>query len=97
MTLEWETALAESYKISDDEKTIIYTLPKDLKWSDGEPLTADDFVDAVNLIYLDEEVQTNSRNGLMPSGQATEWEKIDDYTLSVTFPFVYAGIFNGST
>lgn len=96
MTLEWETALAESYEISADEKTITYTLPKDLKWSDGEPLTADDFVEAVNLIYLDEAVETNNRNALMPSGQATEWKKIDDYTLSVTFPFVYAGMFNST-
>ncbi len=96
MTLEWEKALAESYVISDDQKSITYTLPENLKWSDGEPLTARDFVDAVNMIYLDEDVQTNSRSGLMPGGIATEWEKIDELTLKVTFPFVYAGIFNAT-
>ncbi len=97
MTLDWEMSLAESYTISADEKTITYKLKPDLKWSDGEPLTAADFVDAVNLIYLDPEVQTNSRSALMPSGIATEWEQLDDLTLSVTFPFVYAGIFNSTS
>jgi oligopeptide transport system substrate-binding protein len=31
-------------KVSDDGKTYTITLKKDLKWSDGQPLTADDFV-----------------------------------------------------
>jgi peptide/nickel transport system substrate-binding protein len=31
-------------KTSDDPLTVKYTLKKDLKWSDGEPITADDMV-----------------------------------------------------
>ncbi|MBE0608133.1 MAG: peptide ABC transporter substrate-binding protein [Dehalococcoidia bacterium] len=31
-------------KVTDDGKTYTITLKKDLKWSDGQPLTADDFV-----------------------------------------------------
>ncbi len=31
-------------KVSDDGKTYTITLKKDLKWSDGQPLTAEDFV-----------------------------------------------------
>ncbi|MEG1972442.1 MAG: peptide ABC transporter substrate-binding protein, partial [Oscillospiraceae bacterium] len=38
-----EPAQAESYKISDDKMTYTFTLRKDLKWSDGSPLTAKDF------------------------------------------------------
>ncbi len=34
--------LADNWKISDDQLTITVNLKKDLKWSDGEPLTADD-------------------------------------------------------
>lgn len=97
LTLEWEPGIAESWVISDDERTITYTLREGLKWSDGTDLTASDFVDAVNLIYLDPAVETNSRNALMPSGEATVWEKIDERTFSVTFPFVYAGIFNSTS
>ncbi len=35
---------AESYKISDDGLTYTFTLRDGLKWSDGTPLTAEDFV-----------------------------------------------------
>lgn len=36
--------LAESYEYADDQKSITYTLREGLKWSDGEPLTADDLL-----------------------------------------------------
>lgn len=35
---------AESYEVSDDGLTYTFKLRKDLKWSDGSPLTANDFV-----------------------------------------------------
>ncbi len=34
--------LADNWKISDDQLTITVNLKKDLKWSDGRPLTAED-------------------------------------------------------
>lgn len=37
-------SLAESWDISDDNKTIVFHLRKGVKWSDGKPLTAHDFV-----------------------------------------------------
>lgn len=36
--------LAEKYEVSKDQKTITFTLKKDVKWSDGKPLTAKDVV-----------------------------------------------------
>ncbi|HBJ29207.1 MAG TPA: peptide ABC transporter substrate-binding protein, partial [Cobetia sp.] len=38
---------AESWQISDDGKTYTFTLREDGKWSDGEPVTAEDFVYAL--------------------------------------------------
>lgn len=35
---------AESWEISDDRKTYTFRLRPNLRWSDGRPLTADDFV-----------------------------------------------------
>lgn len=35
---------AEDYKVSDDNLTYTFTLRDGLKWSDGSPLTAEDFV-----------------------------------------------------
>jgi len=37
-------AIAESYEVSDDGLTYIFHLRKDAKWSNGDPVTADDFV-----------------------------------------------------
>ena len=37
-------AQAESYEVSDDGLTYTFTLRDGLKWSDGEPVTAEDYV-----------------------------------------------------
>ena len=94
-TLEWEPWLAESWVISADEKTITFTLREGLQWSDGEPLTARDFVDGVNDVYYNEEITgaSSTRNALRNAGGDSIWQQLDDRTLSVTLPNVYAGIF----
>ena len=43
-TYAWEPGLAEKWEISPDGKTFTFHLYKDLKWSDGKPLTAQDVV-----------------------------------------------------
>jgi len=98
-TLEWEPALAESWEISDDQRTITYSLREDLKWSDGEPLTARDFVEAVNEIYYNEAIggAGSTRNSLNGAGGPSVWELIDERTFSVTVPNVYAGLFGLTT
>lgn len=58
-TAELEPALAESWKISEDKKQIIFQLRQGLKWSDGQDLTAEDVVFSYNEIYF---------NPLIPSG-----------------------------
>ncbi len=37
-------AIAESYELSEDGKTYTFKLREDAKWSNGDPVTADDFV-----------------------------------------------------
>lgn len=97
-TLEWEPAAAESYEISADQRTITLSIREDMRWSDGEPVTAEDFVFAYNHVALREDVQSNARSGLYiaPEPGALEEpvrvELIDEFTLSITLPTVYAGI-----
>jgi peptide/nickel transport system substrate-binding protein len=62
VTGEIEPALAESWKISDDKKRIVFTLREGLKWSDGAPLTADDVMFTYNDIYFNEEIPTDIRD-----------------------------------
>lgn len=64
LTGEIEPALAESWDISSDDLKIIFTLRSDLKWSDGEPLTADDVVFTYQDIYLNEAIPTDTRDVL---------------------------------
>tara|TARA_B110000438_G_scaffold78251_1_gene78439 strand:+ start:1329 stop:3128 length:1800 start_codon:yes stop_codon:yes gene_type:complete len=43
-TLEPQPGVAESWAISKDRKTYTFTLRKNAKWSNGDPVTAQDFV-----------------------------------------------------
>lgn len=43
-TLDLRGELAEKFTLSDDKKTVTFTLRDGLKWSDGVPLTSDDFL-----------------------------------------------------
>src|SRR5579875_2155414 len=47
-TADLELALASSYEIKDNGTTYIFTLKDNLKFSDGRPLTAQDFVRSIN-------------------------------------------------
>ncbi|HHU13166.1 MAG TPA: peptide ABC transporter substrate-binding protein [Clostridiaceae bacterium] len=49
-----EPALAESWDISEDGKTYTFTLREGLKWSDGTPLTAEDFVYSIQRVLTPE-------------------------------------------
>jgi peptide/nickel transport system substrate-binding protein len=59
-----EPALAESWDISEDKKRIVFTLRKNLKWSDGQPLTADDVVFTFEDVILNKRVPTALKDSL---------------------------------
>jgi peptide/nickel transport system substrate-binding protein len=61
---EIQPALAESWEISEDQKRIIFTLRKGLKWSDGEPLTADDVVFTYKDIYTNPAIPSYAKDFL---------------------------------
>lgn len=55
--------LCEDYKVSEDGKTYTFTI-KDAKWSDGEPVTADDFVYGIKRgLGYGEENSYNAQDG----------------------------------
>jgi peptide/nickel transport system substrate-binding protein len=64
LTGKIEPALAESWQISEDKMKITFTLKKNLKWSDGKPLTADDVVFTYNQLYLNQEIPSADRDVL---------------------------------
>ena len=68
--------LAESYELADDLKSITFTLREGLKWSDGEPLTADDVVFTYDYIK-----QFPALDFISVSAQLASVEKVDDRTV----------------
>jgi len=74
LTRELEPVLAESWKISDDKLRIEFALKDGLKWSDGQPLTADDVMFSFQEVYLNPQIPTAVRdilqvgdNGALPT------------------------------
>ncbi|MEM1252448.1 MAG: ABC transporter substrate-binding protein [Cyanobacteria bacterium P01_H01_bin.21] len=61
-TGEIEPELAESWEFSDDGLALTYTMRENLKWSDGEPLTADDVLFTYNDVFLNDTIPTQIRD-----------------------------------
>jgi ABC-type transport system substrate-binding protein len=93
LTAEIEPALASSWEISEDKKTITFHLRKGIKWSDGEPFTADDVIFTFNDLVFNPDVNTDYRDVLQVKGQPIRFEKVDDYTIKVTLPEPFRPIF----
>lgn len=71
-------ALAESWEISDDERTVTFTLRQGVTFHNGEELTADDVVFSWETYRQD--IVTYASNWSI----ASSVEKIDDYTVAVS-------------
>ncbi|MEP7285343.1 MAG: peptide ABC transporter substrate-binding protein [Chloroflexota bacterium] len=66
---------------SKDGKTTTIKLKKGLKWSDGEPLTADDVVFTYNMI---KDKANNMAQGAQIQEAVDKAEKVDDVTVKLT-------------
>ncbi|MBD3941987.1 ABC transporter substrate-binding protein [Microbacterium sp. NEAU-LLC] len=79
--------LAESIEPADDGLSVTVTLKEGLKWSDGEPLTADDVV----FTYTNKAVRENGNADLLYVGdQPITAEATDDRTVVFHLPSVSA-------
>jgi peptide/nickel transport system substrate-binding protein len=89
-TQDLKPGLAESWTNSPDGKTWTITLRKNLRWSDGEPLTADDVVFTCNDLIFNPKIDNVTRDSFMINGQPFVAKKIDDLTFQIVTPEVYA-------
>lgn len=91
----YEPNLAESIEVSDDVTEYTFHLRKGIKWSDGEPFTADDIMFYIEDVMFDPDLSpTGPGADWLPTEMAADFraEKIDDYTVKFIFPEPY-GIF----
>jgi peptide/nickel transport system substrate-binding protein len=86
---EVEPGLAVSWTNASDGMTWTFTLRKNLRWSDGEPLTADDVIFTWNVIY-NPEIDNVMRDAFIVDGKKFAVTKIDDLTVQVVTPEIYA-------
>ncbi len=84
--LELEPELAQSWSISDDQKTITFTLKPNLKWADGQPLTSHDVYFTWKLV-TDPNTRTPYSSDYLLVKEA---RVIDDQTFSVRYEENYA-------
>ena len=83
-----EPALAKSWKVSADHLRYTLTLRKGLRFSDGQPLDADDVVFTFH-VYLDESVHATQRDLLILGGKPIAVRKVDRWTVVFEFPRPY--------
>ncbi|MGB6485069.1 MAG: ABC transporter substrate-binding protein [Candidatus Acidiferrales bacterium] len=96
-TQRTEPALAKSWSVSHDGRTYTLQLRRGLRFSDGQPFTADDVVFSFQL-YLDEKIHSSQRDLLIIGGKPISVERVDDYTVRFQLAQPYAAaerIFDG--
>ena len=82
--------LAESWSVAADQKTWTFKLRRGVRWSDGEPLTADDVVFTWNDLMYNRESNRVTFDLFRIGSQPFAVTKVDDFTVRVVTPEVFA-------
>ncbi len=80
-TREYLPALADSWAFDDDNKTIYFKLNQQAKWSDGQPITADDFVFLFEFMASDHLKAPWYKDYF--SNKIAGMTRYDDYTIAI--------------
>ena len=81
----WTPNVAQELIISEDSTEFTFILREGMRWSDGEPFTADDILFWYENIILNEELSPSIPNTYTVGGEPAIVEKIDDYTIVFKF------------
>ncbi len=89
-----EPGLAEKWEIAPDQKSITFHLRRNVRWFDGQPLTARDVLFTLKVIY-DPKVPNSLRPGLLIDGRPLTAQALDDYTVVMRLPRPFAPLLYG--
>lgn len=82
-------SIAKSVTQTDDGKITRVALRKGMKWSDGAPFTADDFVFWFEDIYSNKNIVPTGIADMSPAGKPGKIVKIDEVTVEFQFEVPY--------
>jgi peptide/nickel transport system substrate-binding protein len=96
LTVKLEPALAESWEVTNNGQRVLINLRPNLKWSDGQPLTADDIVFSYNDVYLNPAIPTPIKDALKigESEKLPTVKKISNLQVEFTVPEPFAPFIN---
>ncbi|MFN8493669.1 MAG: ABC transporter substrate-binding protein [Caldilineaceae bacterium] len=77
--------LLETWEWNDKATELTTHFRQGLKWSDGQPMTVDDYLFWWNDLVIDESVPVVEPAGTRVGGELMKVDKVDDYTLKFTF------------
>jgi peptide/nickel transport system substrate-binding protein len=89
ITEKFEPGLAKEWEISPCQKQFTFYLRKGVRWSDSSPFTADDVLFTFQAIY-DPRYPNRKATEFRIDGKPFEVTKIDDYTIRITTPDIFA-------
>ncbi len=84
---EYIPYMASSYTVSKDKLVWTVNIRKGMKWSDGKPIVADDWVTTFK-IHTDEDVGSNSYDSFFINEKPIVISKVDNDTIKIVFPTV---------
>jgi len=84
--------IVKSFEIAKDFKSMTIVLRKGMKWSDGAPFTADDFMFWYQDVAQNKDLVPTPNILWTPGGQLWKQTKVDDVTLRYEFAAPYPAI-----
>ncbi len=77
--------VADTWEVNDNSTSFTFHIREGIKWSDGEPMTADDVVFWFEDIVSNTDLYPAFPNWMTAGGEHPALEKVDDYTFTFTF------------
>lgn len=92
MTMEWEPWLADKWEISAGETEITFYLREGVRWSDGQPITAADWVFTAK-VALTPGINVRMRDKFLFADGRAGFKAVDDTTVKLILPSPYSKAF----
>ena len=93
-------SVAKAWLLPPDGRSVTIYLRKGMKWSDGQPFTANDFVFWYEDVFLNKDLVPTPHPDFTINGKPGSLRKVDDTTVVFEFPepnYLFLDILAGST